>query len=160
MSSQINTSKGPGVYIPPPLFYILIFLASVFIQKKFPISDLLLRRPGIKVTGVVFLIVALFFLARSLRQFFLTKNTIILIKPASSLQTTGIYGITRNPMYVGLAIIYLGIACFVGNWWTFILLPFLILIIQEYIIKREEKYLEIEFGQSFLNYKKNVRRWL
>jgi len=93
---------------------------------------------AIKVVGVFFLIVALFFLVRSLRQFFLTKNTVILIKPASSLQTTGIYGITRNPMYVGLAMVYLGITCFIGNWWNIIVFPSLFLIVQEYIIKREE----------------------
>ncbi|MDB5239811.1 MAG: isoprenylcysteine carboxyl methyltransferase [Spirosoma sp.] len=160
MDSQINKSKGPGVYIPPPLFYVLVFLASMFIQRKLPIADGLFHQTVIKVVGIIFLIIALFFLVRSLRQFFLTKNTVVLIKPASSLQTTGIYGITRNPMYVGLAFVYCGVACFVGNWWTFLLLPFLILIIQEYIIKREENYLELEFGQAFLNYKKSVRRWL
>ena len=160
MNNQINKFKGPGVYIPPPLFYVFIFLASVFIQRKLPISEILFHQTIIKIVGVLFLIVALFFLVRSLRQFFLTKNTLILIKPASSLQKTGIYGITRNPMYVGLAFVYIGVACLVGNWWTFILLPFLIFIIQEYIIKREEKYLEIEFGQTFRDYKKTVRRWL
>ncbi len=160
MNSQINKSKGPGVYIPPPLFYVLIFLASVFIQRKLPISEFLFHQTIIKIVGILFLIVALFFLVRSLRQFFLTKNTLILIKPASSLQKTGIYGITRNPMYVGLAFVYIGVACFVGNWWTFILLPFLIFIIQEYIIKREEKYLELEFGQAFRDYRNVVKRWL
>lgn len=160
MNSQINKSKGPGVYIPPPLFYVLIFLASVFIQRKLPISELLFHQTIIKIVGVLILIVALFFLVRSLRQFFLTKNTLILIKPASSLQKTGIYGITRNPMYVGLAFVYIGVACLVGNWWTFILLPFLIFIIQEYIIKREEKYLELEFGQAFCDYRNAVKRWL
>ncbi|MEO6837787.1 MAG: isoprenylcysteine carboxylmethyltransferase family protein [Ginsengibacter sp.] len=160
MNSQLNKSKGPGVYIPPPLFYVLIFLASVFIQKKLPISELLFHLTIIKIVGVLFLIVALFFLVRSLRQFFLTKNTLILIKPASSLQKSGIYGITRNPMYVGLVFLYIGIACLVGNWWTFILLPFLIFIIQEYIIKREEKYLELEFGQAFRDYCSTVKRWL
>ncbi len=160
MNSQINKSKGPGVYIPPPLFYVLIFLASVFIQRKLPISELLFHQTIIKIVGILFLIIALFFLVRSLRQFFLTKNTLILIKPASSLQKTGIYGITRNPMYVGLAFVYIGVACLVGNWWTFILLPFLIFIIQEYIIKREEKYLELEFGQGFRDYRSTVKRWL
>lgn len=160
MNSQINKCKGPGVYIPPPLFYVLIFLASIFFQRKLPISELLFHQTLIKIVGVLFLIVALFFLVRSLRQFLLTKNTLILIKPASSLQKTGIYGITRNPMYVGLAFVYIGVACLVGNWWTFILLPFLIFIIQEYIIKREEKYLELEFGQTFRDYRSAVKRWL
>ena len=110
--------------------------------------------------GAILLIVALFFLVRSLRQFFLTKNTLILIKPASSLQTTGIYGMTRNPMYVGLAIVYLGITCFIGNWWNIILFPVLFFIVQEYIIKREEKYLQLEFGEGYSDYKRTVRRWL
>jgi protein-S-isoprenylcysteine O-methyltransferase Ste14 len=160
MNNQISTSKGPGVFIPPPLFYVLIFIAAVFIQKRIPIPDKLFRSPAIKIVGVILLIAALFFLVRSLRQFLLTKNTLILIKPASSLQTTGVYGMTRNPMYVGLAIVYLGIACLIGNWWNIILFPVLFFIVQEYIIKREEKYLQLEFGQEYSDYKRTVRRWL
>ncbi len=160
MTPEIDRSKGPGVYFPPPLLYVLIFLAAIFIQKKVPLPDRLFRLPVPKIPGVVFLVLSLFFLVRSLRQFFLTKNTVILIKPATSLQTTGIYAITRNPMYVGLAIAYLGITCFIGNWWNIILLPVLILIVQEYIIKREERYLAIEFGEEYEKYKSKVRRWL
>jgi protein-S-isoprenylcysteine O-methyltransferase Ste14 len=160
MSNETNKSKGPGVYIPPPLFYVLIFIAAVRIQKIIPITDTLFHRTVIKITGVIFIIAALYFSVRSLRQFFLTKNTLIPIKPASSLQITGIYGITRNPMYVGLAILYLGITCMIGNWWNVILFPLLFIIVQEYIIKREEKYLELEFGKEYNDYKKTVRRWL
>ena len=160
MSNPINKSKGPGVYIPPPLFYVLFFIASVFIQKKIPIEDTLFQLRSIKVLGIIFLIVAAFFLARSLRQFFQSKNTVILIKPANSLQKTSIYGISRNPMYVGLAVVYLGITCFIGNWWNIILLPLLILIVQEYVIKHEEKYLASEFGQQYEEYRSKVRRWL
>jgi protein-S-isoprenylcysteine O-methyltransferase Ste14 len=160
MNNQINNSKGPGVYFPPPLLYVLIFIASVFIQKKIPIADALFQSQAIKIVGIIFLFIALFFLFRSLRQFFQSKNTLILIKPASSLQTTGIYRISRNPMYVGLAILYLGISCFIGNWWNIILLPLLFLIVQEFIIKSEEKYLVLEFGQQYEEYKRKVRRWL
>jgi protein-S-isoprenylcysteine O-methyltransferase Ste14 len=160
MNNEINKSKGPGVYIPPPLFYILIFIAAACIQKIIPITDTLFHQTVTKIIGIIFLIGALYFLVRSLRQFFLTKNTLILIKPASSLQITGIYGITRNPMYVGLAILYLGITCLIGNWWNVILFPLLFIIVQQYIIKREEKYLELEFGKEYNNYKKTVSRWL
>ncbi|MEO8085421.1 MAG: isoprenylcysteine carboxylmethyltransferase family protein [Bacteroidota bacterium] len=160
MKKQIDKSKGPGVYIPPPLFYVLTFIAAIFIQKRIPLDDSFFHLNLVKIAGVILLIVSIFFLVRSLRQFFLTKNTLILIKPATSLQTTGIYGITRNPMYVGLGIVYLGITAFIGNWWNIIFFPFLILIIQEYIIKREENYLEIEFREQYEAYKKKVRRWL
>ena len=160
MSNPTDTSKGPGVYIPPPLFYVLIFIAGMFIQKKIPLDNALFQLQIIKVAGIFFLMIALFFSFRSLRQFLLSKNTLIPIKPASSLQTTGIYRISRNPMYVGLAIIYLGLTCLIGNWWNFILFPVLFLIVQEYIIKREEKYLKLEFGEQYEEYKKKVRRWL
>ena len=151
---------NPGVYIPPPLIYVVVFLAAVFIQKKISIDDSIFHSQITKIAGVLFLIVSLFFMVTSLRQFFISKNTLIPIKPASSLQTNGIYSITRNPMYVSLALIYLGISCFVGNWWNIILFPLLLLIVQEYIIKREEKYLVRRFGEEYAVYKTKVRRWL
>jgi protein-S-isoprenylcysteine O-methyltransferase Ste14 len=160
MSKPINKSKGPGVYIPPPLFYVIIFIAAVLIQKQIPVDSALFQSRAFKVVGIFFMIISLFFLARSLRQFFQSRNTLILVKPATSLQTTGIYEISRNPMYVGMTILYLGLTCIIGNWWNIILFPLLFLIIQEYIIKREEKYLLLEFGEQYNEYKNNVRRWL
>ncbi len=155
-----NKEDSPGVYIPPPLIYALIFLAAVFIQKKISLDDSFFHLQIAKIAGALFLIASLFFMVRSLRQFFISKNTLIPIKPASSLQTNGIYKITRNPMYVSLALVYLGISCFVGNWWNIILFPLLLLIVQEYIIKREEKYLLRRFGKDYVVYKTKVRRWL
>ena len=155
-----NSKDNPGVYVPPPLFYVLTFIAAILIQSKIKIDDAFFHEKGTKITGVIFLIIAIFFLVKSLGQFFQSKNSLITIKPATSLQTTGIYNVTRNPMYVGLAIVYLGISCFIGNWWNIILFFLLLLIIQEYIIKHEEKYLERRFGQEYLDYKLKVRRWL
>ena len=155
-----NKKDHPGIYVPPPIVYALTFLVAVFIQKKLPIDDSLFHRQLAKIVGVGLLIIALFFLIRSLRQFFLSKNTLVTIMAANSLQTNGIYNITRNPMYLGLAIVYLGISCLIGNWWNIILFPLLLLLIQEYMIKREEKYLERRFGQVYLDYKSKVRRWI
>lgn len=160
MEHQIDISKGPGVYIPPPLFYILIFVTAVILQQIIPIPDKIFQLWTIKVAGIFFLFAALFFLYRSLRQFFQSKNTVILIKPAKALETSGIYRISRNPMYVGLTFVYLGITCLIGNWWNIILFPLLFVIVQEYVIKREEKYLVLEFGQQYEKYRRNVRRWL
>lgn len=157
----MKTKKdSPGVYIPPPLFYVATFIIAISIQKRIPLDNSWFKEQWIKFLGITLLLVSLFFIIRSLRQFFLTKNTIVLIKPATSLQTTGIYSITRNPMYVGLAIVYLGLSCLIGNWWNFILFPILFFVVQEYIIKSEERYLVRAFGQEFIHYTKKVRRWL
>lgn len=155
-----SKKDSPGVYIPPPLIYVLIFLIALFVQKKVSINNSAFHSQTAKIVGVSLLIISLFFSLTSLQKFIRSKNTLILIKPASSLQTDGIYHISRNPMYVGLAIIYLGITCFIGNWWNIILFPILLMIIQEYVIKSEEKYLHRRFGQEYLDYKSKVRRWL
>jgi len=155
-----SKKDSPGVYIPPPLFYVLTFLLAIYIQKKFAVNEAIFQLLVTKLIGMFFLGISLVFLYTSLRKFILTKNTILLIKPASSLQTNGVYTISRNPMYVSLCLIYLGLSCLVGNWWNIILFPILFFIVQEYIIKREEKYLERAFGAEYLDYQKKVRRWL
>lgn len=150
----------PGVYIPPPLIYALIFVAGIFIQKLMPINDSLFKLSGTNFLGIIFFLAALFLLMRGVGKFIQTGSTLVTMKPASSLQETGIYKFTRNPMYFGLLFLYLGFTCFYGNWWHIILLPVLVLIMQEYVIKREEKYLEREFGQAYKDYKQKVRRWI
>ncbi len=156
-----SKADNPGIYVPPPLLYVAVFLVAIFLQSLMPVNHAVFQNSWIKILGAVLIAIAVFYFAfRSLRQFFLTKNTVITHRAANSLQTTGIYAITRNPMYTGLAITYLGVTCYFGNWWNVILFPVLILLVQELIIKREEKYLERRFGDIYLEYKKRVRRWL
>jgi protein-S-isoprenylcysteine O-methyltransferase Ste14 len=151
---------NPGVYIPPPLFYVIIFLSAGFMQKRVHLGNSFFKSPVSGAIGVILILASLFFLIRSLLQFLSSRNTLITIKAASSLQTKGIYSYTRNPMYVGLALVYLGLTCFIGNWWNVILLPLLLFLIQWFVIRKEEAYLEREFGADYNEYKKRVRRWI
>lgn len=160
MKNEKSLSKGPGVIIPPPLFYVLFYFTAVFIQKHFPINNSMFQFRLIKIPAVLFFAAAAYFIFSSLILFYKTKNTVVLIKRATSLQTSGVYRLTRNPMYLGLALVYLAVVCLDGNWWHIILFPLLILFIQEYIIRKEEKYLELEFGTEYLKYKQQVRRWI
>lgn len=150
----------PGVFIPPPIIYLLIFFIAYFLQKIIPINNSFFNHDGVKTAGILFFIAGAFFIMNGVWNFIETGNTLITVKPASSLQQAGIYKFTRNPMYFGLIFLYLGFTCFFGNCWHIILLPVLIIIMQEYVIKKEEKYLEREFNQTYLDYKKKVRRWI
>lgn len=156
----MNTKKHPGVYIPPPLIYAAFFLLSFLMQRMIPLNSAALHQTIFKIAGT--LLIAMHFLLSisAIRRFILSKNTLVTIKPAHSLQTSGIYSFTRNPMYLSLVCLYSGLAIFFGNWWTLILLPLLIAIVQLYVIKREEEYLQQAFGSYYDEYKKRVRRWI
>lgn len=155
-----SKNDNPGIYIPPPLFYIAIFIVAIFIQRLLPLNKSFFYSAASKVIGGALILVGLFFAFPALRQFFKTKNSLVTVNPANSLQTSGIYSISRNPMYVSLLLFYSGLSFIIGNWWNLILLPVVFLIVQEYIIKREEKYLCRRFGQEYFDYKAKVRRWL
>lgn len=113
-----------------------------------------------RICGTAFIASGLLFNIPALVQFFRTHNTVITIKAATTLQTGGIYAISRNPMYLSLLLIYTGIGFFAGNTWTFLLIPLLVFIITRYVIFREERYLERTFGQAYKDYRKKVRRWI
>jgi protein-S-isoprenylcysteine O-methyltransferase Ste14 len=156
-----NKKDSPGVFIPPPLIYAAVFLLSFIVQGYFTIRrGFFFHSPAANIIGLLFIATGLVFAIPALRQFFKTKNTIVLIKPATSLQNSGVYSISRNPMYLGLMFQYLGLALIFGNWWTIFLLPVLFFLIQNFVILPEEKYLLRAFGESYTDYKKKVRRWI
>lgn len=155
-----TNNDHPGVYIPPPLFYVMVFFISIFLQRKFPLSESFFASNTAFVAGIILMATALTFLFPALVKFFQTKNTLITIKPAYSLETTGIYSISRNPMYLGLVVLYMGVGCFKGNLWTFILVPLLVLIVNHFVIRNEEAYLVRAFGADYAGYRKKVKRWI
>lgn len=153
-------SDNPGVHIPPPIIFAGIFLLALLIQKYIPIGNQFFYTSFSTIIGFVFLFAGILFVFFAIRRFLITKNTLITVRPATSLQTVGVYSLSRNPIYTGFLSVYSGAGFLVGNWWHFVLFPILLFIVQEYVIKREENYLFRRFGETFSEYKKKVRRWL
>lgn len=155
-----NIKDNPGVFIPPPLFYVALFFLSFLMQRYFHIRREFFQTLFAHISGVILIITGFIFTVPALRQFIKTKNTVITIKPATSLQTSGIYSVTRNPMYLGLILVYTGLAFVIGNWWTIILLPILFILVTYLIILPEERYLSGAFRNIYPDYKKKTRRWI
>ena len=155
-----KTKDNPGVFVPPPLFYAAFFLFSILLQGYFPIRSSFFHDSLAYVLGVIIIVAGLIFTVPAVRQFIKTHNTVVTVKSATSLQTSGIYAVTRNPMYTGLILEYLGLALIFGNWWTIILLPVLIISVSYLVILPEERYLTRAFGDSYTDYKNSVRRWI
>jgi protein-S-isoprenylcysteine O-methyltransferase Ste14 len=81
-------------------------------------------------------------------------------KPTTAIVTTGPYRFTRNPAYLGMALVYVGIALLAEALWVLVPLPFVLAIIDRAVIAREERYLQRKFGHEYLDYKATVRRWI
>ena len=81
-------------------------------------------------------------------------------KSTTSMVTGGSFQFSRNPMYLSLTMLYVGIAIVLKALWPLMLLPITLVGITLGVIKPEERYLERKFGQEYLSYKARVRRWL
>jgi protein-S-isoprenylcysteine O-methyltransferase Ste14 len=80
--------------------------------------------------------------------------------PTAALVQNGPYRYTRNPMYLGMAAIYAGLAILLNEVWNLLLLPVMVLALDRGMVRREEAYLERRFGWKYRRYKKQVRRWI
>ena len=81
-------------------------------------------------------------------------------RPTSAIVTDGPFRFTRNPMYLGMTALYIGLAVGFDLIWALTVLPWVVIVIDRYVITREERYLEAKFGEEYLGYKRRVRRWL
>lgn len=78
----------------------------------------------------------------------------------TAIVTDGLFRFSRNPIYVSDLLLYVGLSLALNTWWALALTPVLVLIMNVGVIAREEAYLERKFGNEYLRYKQQVRRWL
>jgi len=159
----MTTPSSPdtsGVRVPPPLIYIGLFLVGYALHRTVPVrlwGDVppLARLVGWSLVGAgVLLAVGAVVLFRRAGT---TPNP---TRPTTALVLHGPYRFTRNPMYVGLGLCYLGATLLVNSAWPLMLFPVLIVLVQRWVIAPEEAYLERRFGAEYRAYRARVRRWL
>jgi protein-S-isoprenylcysteine O-methyltransferase Ste14 len=97
---------------------------------------------------------------RSLKSFGSAGTDERYAKPTSAIVHDGPYARTRNPMFLGLVLIYLGLVVAVNTAWALVGLPVLILWLHFGVIRREERYLEDRFGGEYTSYRRRVPRWI
>jgi len=150
---------GPGVKLPPPFLYLTSFLVGIVLQHALPIPAPLPLPLG-RFLGWLLAVVSLVVAALGVRSLRAAGTTIRTDKPASMLVTVGIFGRTRNPLYLSLLLLYAGISVFLNLWWPVVLLPLLVLTMNRFVIAKEEAYLVGEFGAAYREYTQRVRRWM
>jgi protein-S-isoprenylcysteine O-methyltransferase Ste14 len=80
--------------------------------------------------------------------------------PSTVIVTAGPYRFSRNPLYVGLALVYLGLTVALDTWWGIVLLALVLIVMHLGVIQREERYLAQKFGDHYRQYRAAVRRYL
>lgn len=144
------------LYSPPAL--IVYSITSIILLYLFlPLFNILIF--PFNLTGLIFALMGLIFMSKTRKLFKKHKTTLILDR-SSHLITEGVFSKSRNPMYLGITLLILGLSIFSTNIIA-ILVPvaFFELVKHMYVLK-EEKILQDTFGAEYLKYKKAVRRWM
>lgn len=144
----------------PPVVILFAFGIGMYILDRFlPFGDF-------DFFGRVFLKTFLLFLAVlvsiiSVGQFYSTKTTVDPTKPekATKLVTKGIFAFTRNPMYLSMLLLLLGLGLHLGNAFNVLLAAGFVGYMNRFQIIPEERALRAIFGKEYKQYCKNVRRW-
>jgi protein-S-isoprenylcysteine O-methyltransferase Ste14 len=146
--------------IPPPIYAVGAAFLMWLLNTYLPLVHL--PYGSLNKLGLVLIALAVLADIWSLLLFFRARTTPNPMKPQNSSQlvTTGLYRYTRNPMYVGMLVMLLGWAIYLGSLSPFFILPLFVWVINTQQILPEEKFLTEKFGASYRAYMQSVPRWL
>lgn len=159
--SEGGRPTSPGVRFPPPLVYVLPFFAAFLLNDRIEFLIVGAGAGPIQLTaGTVMMAAGFILMAWGLVTFIRLRTAVLPFHAARALVTLAPYTFTRNPMYLGLLAAYLG-GALATNWaWPLVFLPIVLLVMNGFVIGREERYLRAEFGAEYDNYCRQVRRWI
>ena len=162
--NQVTDAETAGVIARPPLLFLaallLGFVSDHLLPVPFPVP-----RPGLVhwISAIIagsLILIGLALFAAAIRNFSRASTPVPTNEPARALVTIGIHGWTRNPIYLGFFLIYVGIGIAVRSPWILILTLPLLISIRYGVVAREEAYLEQRFGDTYRDYRARVRRWV
>jgi protein-S-isoprenylcysteine O-methyltransferase Ste14 len=158
--SMAAEKDSVGERFPPPFVYLGALLLGLAAEWFVPLRSFGLDWWLLVATGALPLVAGAAVMLAAAGLFRRLGTNVRLSQPTTAIATTGPYGWTRNPMYLGMALIYAGLAIGLDGPIAFALLPLVLIAIQTQVIAREERYLETKFGDDYRRYKAEVRRWL
>lgn len=141
----------------PPVYLLILLVLAVLTSQYMPLVSV---GPTWRAVGSVALLGGLALVLWAAGLFTRQKTPIYPFSDATALVTGGIYRFTRNPMYLGMALILAGAALVAGGVSGLIFAPVFALIIEQKFILYEEMKLEKAFGEAYRDYCKKVRRWI
>ncbi|WP_282607285.1 isoprenylcysteine carboxylmethyltransferase family protein [Pelagibius sp. Alg239-R121] len=153
-----SSTDHAGVRFPPPLIFLIPLLAGLAVDSSWIAGGL--ASTAWMVAGGIFSLVGLVLMIASAPRHRRAGTNIEPWKPTTAIIDDGIYGYSRNPIYLAMALVYTGLALAASSIAALVLLVPCLIVIRLYVIGREEVYLESKFGEAYLQYKARVRRWI
>ena len=167
-----TTRDTPGVIAPPPLIYIgFLLLGWVLFRFANPAvvgPDLHgwlslgfgMETQTRRIVSLPLIIGGLLLDGAAAGYFRRLGTAVEPWKPSTVLATDGLYRFSRNPIYLGFAITYVGLAVAMDSVLVLLLLIPCLFVVDRFVIRREERYLSAKFGADYDAYRARVRRWL
>jgi len=145
----------------PPVAIVVVFAVGMWVASN-AFSAASFSLPGAAIVGVTVAAIGGGIAIAGVSAFRRQSTTVNPMKPetTASIVTAGIYRYTRNPMYLGLALMLLGWAIYLTNLVALLLVPAFIAYMTQFQIRPEERALLAKFGSGFADYMAAVRRWL
>lgn len=157
----MNTTDYAEVAIKPPFLFLGALVLGCVLTLFLPIGPGLASPNGVGlIVGFVFLAIGFALAVSSVRAFNRAGTNIVPGQPATALVTAGPYRATRNPIYVGMVLVYFGLSIVLTSIWVLVLLIPVLMILQRGVVLAEETYLERKFGDAYRRYTTRVPRWL
>jgi protein-S-isoprenylcysteine O-methyltransferase Ste14 len=152
---------SPGVKILPPFVFLGGLIAGYIVWWFWPVPIM----PGswslaIRTAGGVAIVLGFWVMLSAVAMFSRIGEDPNPMEPTKALTFEGPYRFTRNPMYLGMALILGGLAMLGNALWPLVALVPVIWIIRTQVIDKEERYLEAKFGSEYVAFRSRVRRWL
>ena len=155
-----SSERGARVRFPPPLVFLIGILAGLGVQHWVKGAAVPIDRTVAIVIGVLIVAGGLALIAVARTQLVRTGQNPAPWKPSPELVVQGPYKFTRNPMYVGMTCVEVGLGVAVNNAWISVLAFPALAAVHFIAVLPEERYLSEKFGESYTRYLAQSRRYL
>jgi protein-S-isoprenylcysteine O-methyltransferase Ste14 len=158
--SANDPSDRPNRVPWPPLLYATVLCLAALLERYSPSLPAWPESFALRWLGAALFLTGLGIAVAGLLRFRADDTTVDPTGRATNLATEGIYALTRNPMYLGAVVGFVGLALALRSPWLMLLVAPMALALRQLAILPEEAYLERRFGAAYLAYKRRTRRWL
>jgi protein-S-isoprenylcysteine O-methyltransferase Ste14 len=155
---MVNGETDRPRVVPAPVIFFGALILGFLLNRALPLT--LLPSRSAQIAGLIIVVPGFLIGGSGLIEMRRAHTSPDPREPTTALVEKGVFRYTRNPLYLSLFVFFLGIAIFLDTLWLILLFPLLLFVVDRGTVKPEESYLERKFGDTYLQYRKRVRRWI